>query len=103
MFPSPPDSFPSVENDLPEISQDEEFKRICDLREASVENVELGQNAPHLILTLDDGRVVFINGHDNDYEPWQTGESFVRVGLTVIACPGGQIALFGAEDLMEKR
>jgi len=94
--------FPTVENDLPEVSQSEEFKRICELRQARVQKVELGSNAPHLILTMEDGRVLFINGYDENHEPWQAGESFVRVGLTVIACPGGEIALFGAEDLVDK-
>jgi len=65
VFASRPVEFPTVENDLPEVSQGEEFMRICDLRQVRVQKVELGSNAPHLILTMEDGRVVFINGHDD--------------------------------------
>src|SRR6478672_11119336 len=45
VFASRPVEFPTVENDLPEVSQGEEFKRICDLRQVRVQKVELGSNA----------------------------------------------------------
>lgn len=101
VFPSMPHELPRVESDLPEISQEMEFQRICGVREAVVVRVEVGSDAPHLILTLADGRVIFINGHDDNYEPWQAGVAFDRIGLMVIACPGGEIALFDAEALVD--
>jgi hypothetical protein len=99
VFSSRPNEMPKVESDLVEVSPEKEFQAIYQLREARVRKVELGSGAPHLILTMEDGRVLFINGHDDDYEPWQAGEAFGRPERSVIACPGGEIAMFGVEDL----
>jgi len=100
LYPARPEVLPQQEDDVPELPDDQQLRAICGLREAVIQKVELGNDAPHLILTFEDGRLMFINGRDDKYESWQAGIAFEPVGLTVIACPGGEIALFGAEELM---
>ena len=61
-----PLQFPESEDDLLEMTNEEEIQVICSIRERIIENVEIGKNYPHLILTLDDKRVVFVNGKMNN-------------------------------------
>src|SRR6266487_6461734 len=76
VFDSRPAFFPNGEDELPEGSAEEQILAICDLRERPIVKCELGENEPHLILTLDDGRVVFVNGKHDMYECWDMGVAF---------------------------
>lgn len=95
IFDSLPAQFPESE-DLPEMTNEEEMQTICSIRERIIKKVELGKNAPHLILTLDDERIIFVNGKDDQYESWDVGVAFgdVEQSWQVIACPSGELAIF---------
>jgi hypothetical protein len=94
VFDSRPESFPNGEDELPQAPAEEQIRTICDLRERTIIKAELGEAEPHLILTLDDGRVVFVNGKHDEYECWDVGVAFSGELLQVVACPGGGIAVW---------
>ena len=76
VFETRPASFPNGEDELPEASQDEQIQTIVCIRERIINKVELGKTEPHLILTLDDGKVVFVNGKHDQFECWDIGIAF---------------------------
>ncbi len=71
--------FPEGEEELPEVTPEEQIQAICSIRERVIVGVELGASEPHLILTLGDGRVVFVNGKHDVYECWDMGVAFSGV------------------------
>ncbi len=95
-----PHSFPNGEDELPDILQDEEIQAIASVRERVITKVELGETEPHLILTLDDERVIFVNGKHDKYECWDVGvvafskEPQKEKPWKVIAIPGGNLAIW---------
>ena len=95
LFDSLPIRFPESEEELPKMTAEQEIQTICSIRERVISRVELGENAPHLILTLDDGRVIFINGTDDRYESWDVGVAFsgIEEAWQVIACPSNDVAI----------
>jgi hypothetical protein len=96
IFDSRPLQFPESEEDLQEMTNEEQILSICSIRERTVEKVELGEDSPHLILTLDDKKVFFINGKDENYESWDVGVAFgdIEQSWQVIACPNGELAIW---------
>ena len=96
VFDTRPTFFPNGEDELPEAPQDEQIQAIVSIRERVINKVELGETEPHLILTLDDERVVFVNGRDNQYECWNVGVAFngAEEYWFVIACPDGNVAVW---------
>ena len=100
VFDSRPAFFPKSEDELPKASAEKQIHAICDLRERAIVKVELGENEPHLILTLDDGRVVFVNGKHDMYECWDIGVAFSGEMWKVIACPGGALAIWAPKSFV---
>ena len=102
VFETRPTSFPNGEDELPEAPQDEQIQTIVSIRERVINKVELGETEPHLILTLDDGKVVFVNGKHDQYECWQIGVAFsgAEESWLVVACPGGGIAVWTPETFV---
>ena len=100
VFDSRPASFPNGEDELPEASTEEQIQTICDLRERTIVKAEIGEDEPHLILTLDDGRVVFVNGKHDLYECWNMAVAFSGDMWQVIACPGGGLAIWAPKSFV---
>jgi len=100
VFDSRPSSFPNGEEELPEISAEEEIREIIKLRERTIVDADLADHEPHLILTLDDGRIVFVNGKHERYECWQMGVAFSGDVWQVVACPGGDVAVWAPENFV---
>jgi len=100
VFESYPSKLPDSEDDLPEISQEDEIQAICRIRERAITNIELMIDYPHLIITLDDGKVIFINGQDDLYESWSLGYASNNASETwfVVAGPGNRIAVWAPKD-----
>ena len=91
---------PRGEDALPEFDAAEELRLLCELRDAEVERVELATDAPDLVLTFTDGRVLFVNGRHDRYESWQLGVAFAGQDepWLVVACPGGGVAVWAPSD-----
>lgn len=101
-FETRPVSFPNGEDELPEASQNEQIQAIVSVRERVIRKVELGETEPHLILTLDDERVIFVNGKHDQYECWDMGVAFDgnEEMWLVVACPSGGIAVWTPKDFV---
>ncbi len=95
-FPTRPESLPEDEADVPAfVSDEEEYNCIISLRHKTVIDVEVCQPIPHLLITFDDNSVLYVNGHNQQYESWQAGQSFSgNETWLVVACPGDSIAIW---------
>ena len=90
-----PDPLPSGEDDFPDLSEEEELSVICSLRHQTISKLELGNNHPHLILTLENGAIFLLNGIHYGYECWQAGVSGNSgENSLVVATPGGDLAVW---------
>ena len=99
IYPNRPEAFPRGESEIGELEADEAFRQLCALREAVIAHAELGVDAPDLLLTFEDGRVFFLNGRHEQYEPWQLGVAYSReIGTVVVACPGNEVAVWRLPD-----
>ena len=103
LFESRPSQFPEHENELPELTVEQELHLLCTIRERTIERVELGHAKPHLILTLDTGAIFFLCGNNDSYESWDVG---VAMGdrseqWHVIALPGGEVGIWAPKPFLE--
>nr|AAL24522.1 orf159EGC115 [uncultured bacterium] len=99
VFPSRPEHLPLTEADVPATTTSEdEYQLIISLRDRTVVDVEVCHPIPHLLVTFDDHSVLYINGHNDQYEAWQAGQSFSEDEMwLVVACPGDSIAIWAPE------
>jgi len=73
----------------------EELAQIaCSLREHSITSATLEDNVPHLRLRFDDGRLMLIDGHHDQFECWQASMG----DFLIVAIPGDNVALWVPED-----
>lgn len=92
---SRPATFPREGLALEELPEAEALQQIVDIRELVITEVELGEDAPDLLFTLEDGRVFFLIGRDEYYEAWDFGIAYAPEGSAlVVACPGNQVAVW---------
>jgi hypothetical protein len=75
----------------------ERIKELGILNELSyteIVDVKLGDTIPHLLFTFQNGKSLFVHGHDEQYESWQLGVSFQEGEWLVVACPDDGIAVW---------
>jgi len=94
IFNSPLDEFPES---FEQLTQEEEEIKIHNLRGEEVQKVEIASPWPHLMIFFKSGKVLYLNGHEEVYEPWTAG--LTNFGNTkdewqVVACPGGGLAVW---------
>jgi methionyl-tRNA formyltransferase len=97
VFESVPAKYPES---FKEISQEQEELEIHKLRGEEVEKVEVLSPWPHLVVHFKSGKVLYLNGKDEQYEPWTAG--LTNFGndsdqWLVVACPGGGLAVWAPE------
>ncbi|MEH7454784.1 hypothetical protein [Gottfriedia acidiceleris] len=63
--------FPTSEEEIEELSEDEQFKFLFELRRDKVLDIRLGDISPHLYISFNSGKILFINGYYERYECWQ--------------------------------
>ena len=99
LFRSRPTNEPATEEDLPELHAEEEVLQILHLSNHRIERVDFGATAPHLILSLERGLVLFVWGGNERYETWQVGVAFGEPGTRweVICLPGNGLAAWASE------
>jgi hypothetical protein len=74
VFPKDNRVFPTSEAEMVELSEEEEYKFIFELRRGKVAAVKLGSLSPHLHIQFESGKTLFVNGHHDKYECWQEGD-----------------------------
>ena len=94
VYESRPTEFPELHAELVDEGAEAELQRAISLRHKQVTNVEVLSPWPHLVFTFSDGAVLYLNGRDDQYEPWTAGLGGVAQDqqTQVIACPGGELA-----------
>jgi len=98
VFDSLPTQFPEV---IEEMSLEEEEIKIHSLRGEEVKKIEILSPWPHLVTYFESGKVLYLNGKDDQYEPWTAGLSNFGIdsdNWLVVACPGGGIAVWAPDD-----
>jgi len=83
-----------------ELTQEEEEFAIFELRGEEVDKVEILSPWPHLVVHFRSGKVLYMHGKDEQYEPWTAGlTSFGKDSdmWLVVACPGGGLAIWAPE------
>lgn len=101
VFDSKPEAFPAK---FPEISQEQEEVEVHKLRGEEVESIEILSPWPHLVMSFKSGKVLVLNGQDEQYEPWTAG--LTNYGSDseqwlVVACPGGGLAVWAPDGWNE--
>jgi hypothetical protein len=91
VFPERPRTLPDSEDDLPTLGLDQQLVSLAGLNDQRVTRVALGSTHPHLVITFDSGRVLFVNGRHELYECWEFGTVTPQPQdkLSVVAWPGG--------------
>ena len=89
-----PDEFPVSETDVEEMDRMKELEILNELSLIEIVDVKLGDHIPHLIITFQNGKSLFVYGHDEQYESWQLGVAFQDDTWLVVSCPGDEIAVW---------
>jgi len=97
VFESVPPQYP---DSFKELSQEEEELEIHKLRGQEVEEIEILSPWPHLVVHFKSGKVLYMHGKNEQYEPWTAG--LTNYGndsdqWLVVACPGGGLAVWAPE------
>jgi hypothetical protein len=102
VFEHPPSFWPICEEDIVEPPMEERLNTLCGLREATITEVVLGKDQPHLTFKFEDGRLLFINGKHNQYECWEVGvyNGDPAESWLVVACPGEQLAVWAPSGFL---
>jgi hypothetical protein len=95
VFPSLPDPLPMREEDIEVLTEKEQYQCIFDIRRQKIVDIRLGDISPHLIITLESGKVLFVNGYHPKYECWQLSAD---TEWFVVAVPGNHIAVWCPDD-----
>ncbi len=93
-------SYPLNEDEFEVYSEKEEYERICKIRRQKVTDIQLGLESPHLIITLESGQIIFLNGFHDYYECWQVGVLCEQ--WLVVAAPGNEIATWAPDEFTDK-
>ena len=103
LWSTEPEKLPAHEDDIPELSIEEELKTLYALREQVITDVQLGELSPHLTLTLASGHILFMNGKHDLYECWQVGVSRERPeeSWMIVSCPGDDIAVWAPQQFAD--
>ncbi|HFT2184452.1 hypothetical protein FC695_24200 [Bacillus cereus] len=100
LFNKPQKSYPLNEDEFEVYSEKEEYERICKIRRQKVTDIQLGLESPHLIITLESGQIIFLNGFHDYYECWQAGVLCEQ--WLVVAAPGNEIATWAPDEFTDK-
>ncbi|MCU0096218.1 hypothetical protein N7917_18905 [Bacillus sp. OR9] len=92
--------YPLNEDDFEDYSEEEEYERIFEIRRQKVTDIQLGLESPHLIITLESGKIIFVNGFHDHYERWQAGMQCEQ--WLVVAAPGNEIATWTPDKFIDK-
>ena len=99
LFNTIPSTWPQLGEDLPDQPMEELVSLACRLRNNEIVRVQLGEEAPHLIITFDNGQVLFVNGHHERYESWEVNAG--QGQLQIVAVPGDGLAMWLPEDFRQ--
>ncbi|PEX37866.1 MULTISPECIES: hypothetical protein [Bacillus cereus group] len=100
LFNKPQKRYPLNEDEFEVYSEEEEYERIFKIRRQKVTDIQLGLESPHLIINLESGQIIFLNGFHDYYECWQAGVLCEQ--WLVVAAPGNEIATWAPDAFIDK-
>ncbi|MFZ7934152.1 hypothetical protein ACO1D2_28270 [Bacillus thuringiensis] len=100
LFNKPQKRYPLNEDEFEVYSEEEEYERIFKIRRQKITDIRLGLESPHLIITLESGQIIFVNGFHDYYECWQSGVLCEQ--WLVVAAPGNEIATWAPDEFIDK-
>jgi hypothetical protein len=102
VFSSENNDYPNSEDEMSDLTEEEEFDLIFKLRREKVVDIKLGESVPHLFIVFQSGQILFVNGHHNMYECWQAGDGAGYTGddWLIVATPGDDIATWVPDDFL---
>ncbi len=103
LYHSPPEKYPLNEEEMEAYSEEEEFSWIYQIRRQKVMEIKLDVSIPHLIITLENGCILFVNGSHNQFECWQAGVEFDDGDWLVVAVPGNEIAVWNPDNFLDDK
>ncbi|MEE6452803.1 hypothetical protein RAH41_19750 [Gottfriedia acidiceleris] len=74
VYPRNTTLFPNSEEDIEDMTEDEQFKLLYELRREEVIDICIGNDSPHLYIAFKSGKILFNNGFHEQYECWQAGD-----------------------------
>jgi hypothetical protein len=100
VFPKGTQLFPVSEAEMVELSEEEEYQLIFELRREKVIAVRLGTQSPHLHIEFESGKTLFVNGHHDKYECWQVGDGtgYTHHKWLIVATPGDGISTWARDS-----
>lgn len=100
VFPSGTQFFPSSEAEMAELSEEEEYQLIFQLRRKKVNAVRLGNQSPHLHIQFESGITLFVNGYHDKFECWQAGDGPGYTGdeWLIVATPGAGVSTWAPDS-----
>ncbi|QHJ70908.1 hypothetical protein [Planococcus halotolerans] len=83
-----------------ELDDEESFQLLLRYRREKVKDVWLGDESPHLYISFESGKVLYVNGHDKNYECWQLGDmhGYGDGDWLIVAVPSNEIATWSPEE-----
>jgi hypothetical protein len=103
VFQSDYKELPKNEDEIPERTDEESYNLIVKLRRQKVVHVELGELVPHLLMRLESGQTLFVNGHHDMFECWQVSDGSPYGGdWHLVAVPGDDIAVWTPGEFKEE-
>jgi len=93
---------PTLPLSLPHFAQstlNERLSALASLQGQRIVDVRLGETSPHLLITFDSGRILFVNGHQLEYECWQLGltEAVNNEMWLIVAMGNDNIAIWAPD------
>ncbi|WZP39631.1 hypothetical protein NM897_14550 [Planococcus maritimus] len=85
---------------MEELDDEDSFQLFLRNRREKVKDVWLGEESPHLYILLESGKILYVNGHDENYECWQLGDQsgYGDGNWLIVAVPGNEIATWSPEE-----
>ncbi|MTD31350.1 hypothetical protein [Planomicrobium sp. YIM 101495] len=86
--------------DMNELDDEDSLQLLLSSRREKVKDVWLGDESPHLSISFDSGKFLYVNGFDEHYECWQVGDQpgFGGGEWLIVAAPGNKIATWSLEE-----
>lgn len=87
-----------IEKKVEALEEEEKLRQILNIRREKVVDISLSETIPHLLVSFESGKTLFINGSDHYYECWQAGDGDKWL---IVAAPGNEVAFWSPDDFID--
>lgn len=95
LFTERPIEWPDQLHDESAVSLPEQVAQLARLSNDPISDVALGERYPHLIISFESGRTLFLDGHGGEFEPWTIETTGCSGGeWIIVATPDSDVVIF---------